>query len=457
MFIGERIYSSITRTSYTIFHTFKAGGQAEVAYATSDKSSMVFFIKRLLNIKYSSNKKVQKECLEFEKNRRNIYEKINVLTIEGASCTYVNDFFREGPFYYVVTVKIDGFNLQLDDISKYLTLGEKLFLLKTMVYSFYPLEQQKIIHGDIKPENFIIKRVNNHFVAKMVDLESSFMIDFPPEKGYVVGTEPYYSPELVNYNNENNTIGAEVLTTKSDIFSLGIIFYEVLAGKYPGKGKYVFEQIKDNECITYPTNWPKELSKLIKAMLHIDPQKRPNIETILNVLKGISNETLATNEIHPPYVKVEPTADHNAKVHIYSLQKDSKILYSLDGAKYIEYSEPIWITDDDIHLKLKVTKGNETSSVKYFRHIISASINRAEKVCRPTISIDNKIVTITCKTPSANIHYSIDGSLPTKSSPQYSSAFNIADNTTIKVIAYRKGMYCSDIVSLNSSSKIKIS
>lgn len=457
MVIGEKIYSSISRTTYTIFHTFKAGGQAEVAYATSDKSSMVFFIKRLLNIKYSSNKIVQKECLEFEKNRRDIYKKINALTVPGASCTYINDFFREGPFYYVVTAKIEGFDLRIEDVSKYLSLREKIFLLKTIVYSFYPLEKQKIIHGDIKPENFIIKRINDHFVAKMVDLESSFMVDNPPEKGYVVGTEPYYSPELVDYNNENNAVGSDVLTTKSDIFSLGIIFYEVLTGQYPNKDKYVFEQIKDNESIAYPTFWPKELTELIKAMLLLDPKGRPDIITILKVLKGILSEVVTINEIHPPYVKVEPTPDQNAKVHIYSLQKDSKISYSLGEAKYIEYSEPILISDDDIHLKIKVTKENETSRVKYFRHVVSASINRIGKVLRPTISVVNKIVTIACMTPNANIHYTTDGSLPTKTSPQYSSAFSIADNTTIKVIAYKRGMYCSDIVSLNSSSKIKIS
>ena len=460
MVVGEKIYSSFSRTTYTIFYAFKAGSQAEVAYATSDKSHKVFFIKRLLSIKYSSNKKNQEECLEFEKNHRIIYDKINSMTIEGASCTYINDFFREGSFYYVVTMKIDGFDLLISDISKYLTLSEKVLLCKSITYSFYPLEYNKIIHGDIKPENFILKRINNHFVAKMVDLESAFMVDSPPPKGYVIGTEPYYSPELVDYNTESNNVGSDVLSSKSDIFSLGIIFYEIFAGEYPvkaGCNDYIFEIIKKHHNIIYPSHWPEKLTKLIKSMLQLDPKYRPDILSILRILKNISSDTMPTNDIHSPYVKVSPTPDNNADVHICSLQSNCKVFYSLEGAKYIEYNKPFSISDDDLYLSIKVIKNENDYHPYYFEHIISVSTNRSGIVSRPTISVTNGIVTISCLTPNVDIYFTTNKSKPTKSSQKYQSTFTVPDNTTIKAIAYKKGMYCSDVVSLNSSSKIKLS
>ena len=45
MKIGDRIHSPLTGTTYTIYHTFKAGGQAEGGFATSDRSDKPYFVK----------------------------------------------------------------------------------------------------------------------------------------------------------------------------------------------------------------------------------------------------------------------------------------------------------------------------------------------------------------------------------------------------------------------------
>ena len=76
MQFGEIIYSSQTNTSYKILQPLKGGGQAEAAYASSNKSPKVFFIKRLLNIKYSEKDGLRERCRIFERERQDVYKKL---------------------------------------------------------------------------------------------------------------------------------------------------------------------------------------------------------------------------------------------------------------------------------------------------------------------------------------------------------------------------------------------
>lgn len=85
----------------------------------------------------------------------------------------------------------------------------------------------EVVHGDLKPENILLSQEKN---AKITDFSLSQQLDyfsgnFLREKS---GTLPYMSPEQVK---------GDVLDTRSDIFSFGVIFYEMLVKKLP----YPFE------------------------------------------------------------------------------------------------------------------------------------------------------------------------------------------------------------------------
>ena len=461
MEVGEKIYSNKSGVTYTVFYAFKAGGQAEVAYATSSHSREVFFIKRLLSIKYSTKSKyLMKQCEAFETQRNEIYRRINSKTLDGATCPVVFDFFRERTFYYVVSKRINGFSLSVSDVADYLSLDQKLFLCRTIAYSFYPLESQGIIHGDIKPDNFILRQKNGHLVANMVDLESSFLVSSPPEKGCIIGTEPYYSPELVLYNNESNEVDKSVLSTKSDIFSLGVVFYEILTGSYPripGADFYAFEVIRMKKNFSYPSSWPKELQTLISSMLSLEPEKRPSVLQVLASLKAIVADDKPVAGVHPPYIAIAPTPDGKSEVTVHQLQSNTHVLYSLEAAPYKKYERPFVIDDDDLSLDLKVTMNDRPSMTKVFSHQVSASIRRSGKVARPTVYVFSGTVKISCSTKDAAIYFTIDGRAPTKKSHRYTKPFAVPENTQIKVVAYKKGMHQSEPVSINSSSKIKMS
>lgn len=66
-----------------------------------------------------------------------------------------------------------------------------------------------------------------------------------------------------------------------------------------------------------------------------------------------------------------------------------------------------------------------------------AEIAKAQRTtcAKPAISCSENLVTITCATSGAEIHYTTDGSVPTKDSPLYSEAFAITEDTTVKAVA----------------------
>ena len=169
MNVGEKIFSNNTKQTYTVFQTLKAGGQSEVCFATSDKSKKIFFIKRFLSVKYSENPKFKLKWQKFEEERHNIYNLINSNTLPGSSCSYIYDFFRENTFYYVVTEKIEGFELCPLQLAECMPIEDRLFLFRIIVYSFLPFESNKIVHGDIKPENIFIEYVDNYPIARIID------------------------------------------------------------------------------------------------------------------------------------------------------------------------------------------------------------------------------------------------------------------------------------------------
>ena len=463
---GEQIFSDISGTTYSVLEHMQTSGQAEIAIAKSNKSSSLYIIKRLIAIKYSSKEPRLTKCLNFENDRKLIYKLINSKTMSGASCTPLIDFFRHKTFYYIVTEKIQGVSLNAKDVAKYISFNEKIFLLKVMAYSLLPLEEGGIIHGDIKPENFILKRVKNHFVVKLIDMESSYLISKPPLKGDLVGTEPYYSPETYLYNIYGNNYDSSSLSTKSDIFSLGIIFYEILFGRYPVSPdklehiNYVFELIMGGKGVYFPNGFNKTIKSLIKSMLDISPSQRPGILEILRILKSVEWQSCnQTCEIQQPHVIREIGLKGEVYIYIYSLQDDIDIYYSLNGSLYKIYKTPILINDDDIELTIKVVKCAEKRTEKIFTEIVSVTNHKQGKVERPMIIVKQGVVEFSSKTAGARIHYTLNGDTPSRKSPAYIAPFRIENNTEIKTIAVKCGMYNSSVNSVlaNSDSVIYLS
>lgn len=457
MKVGEKIYSNNSKQTYTVLQCFKAGGQSEVCFASSDKSNSVFFIKRFLNIKYSEKPKIKEQCINFENDKRKIYESINSLTLPGASCSYVFDFFREKTFYYVVTEKINGVELPCKRLAETLPIEDRLFLFRMIVYAFLSFERSNIIHADIKPDNIFIEFNNNYLTTRVIDFESAFFANEPPPRGFIVGTEPYYSPELASYNidNDKNTFAA--LSPKSDIFALGLILYELLTGCYPktSKNEYWYEAAKQGKKIEMRKEWSNALKNLLNSMLEVQPSRRPSIKDILLSLKKLDDVSFPVNSLTCPIVKVQRMDTKKALVCLYNLSKDTKLEFHVNKEDFSLYTGEFYIEDDDVDLYMKLISRDGAS--KLYHKIISVSENRHKKSKRPQIKIESGLVSMLHDSEDSKIYFTTDGTTPSIDSCLYIEPFYVAENTIIKAVAKVVGYNLSDPTIINSSSKIKMS
>lgn len=283
---------------YTILQDFVvAGGRSKVSFA--EKGGKEYFIKEFLAPKYpipespgSEKIKAQKRkaCEDFEKHQVELNKKIASKVSTGGNLVFAVDFFRYGTCYYKITEKVDTLSLSPKEISKF-DWESTLLIAKCICPSLRVLHGLDIVHGDLKPDNILIKKTSSGFSAKLIDFDDSYFSKNPPKKEDIVGTPEYYSPELGAYiTDEDDIIAPSTLTTKSDIFTLGIILCEYFTGSKPivDTGKTVWNSVANGRIPRFAKKLPDNIEKLINSMLLLEAEKRPTIEEVFDALKGKS-------------------------------------------------------------------------------------------------------------------------------------------------------------------------
>lgn len=138
----------------------------------------------------------------------------------------IYDVIREKDLTYIVMQYVDGQSLQaLIESAKAFSPPEIIAILKPVASALDYAHQNGIIHRDIKPANILIDKNEQPFLADfgVARIETSTLT----QAGTTVGTLSYMSPEQVK---------GETVDSRSDIFALGVILYELLTGKKPFAG-----------------------------------------------------------------------------------------------------------------------------------------------------------------------------------------------------------------------------
>ena len=297
---------------YTILKDFVvAGGMSKVSFA--EKGGKEYFIKEFLTPKYplpdspgSEKMKAQSRiaCEAFEKHHRELNRKIGTKVSLGGNLVFAIDFFRSGPCYYKVTEKIDTTSLTCEEISR-LPFEKILLIAKSVCHSIRILHNLNIVHGDLKPDNILIKRTSLGYSGKLIDFDDSYFSGNPPtDRESLVGTPEYYSPEQAAYiMDEDEEIPGSTLTMKSDIFTLGIILCEYFTGKkpmLPSDCGSTWMCVEKEKAFSYTKSIPSKIKNLIDRMLRKHPNERPAIDEVFEILKGMKASDL------PPETRPEP-------------------------------------------------------------------------------------------------------------------------------------------------------
>jgi len=149
------------------------------------------------------------------------------------------DFFEEDGQFFLVTEYVDG-----QDLSKLIKargqLREKdaLSILKDVLSGLEFAHTKGIIHGDIKPSNILIGKSG---IAKITDFGIAVLVG----RGGLISSPWYISPEQIMHPGQ--------LDLRTDIYSLGLVLYEMLAGAMPFDGETDFS-VQDQQLHAPPPN-----------------------------------------------------------------------------------------------------------------------------------------------------------------------------------------------------------
>ncbi len=135
-----------------------------------------------------------------------------------------------------------------------------------------------VIHRDIKPDNIFVRRVRGEDFAKVMDFGVAKLLSGEEEgltqEGMVPGTPEYMSPEQV--------LGKAVVNERSDIYSFGVVFYEMVTGLRPFKKETPMASAVSHLKESLPpfpddvaTNLPPGMADLIYSMTDRNWRKRP--------------------------------------------------------------------------------------------------------------------------------------------------------------------------------------
>jgi len=135
------------------------------------------------------------------------------------------------------------------------------------------VHDRKIIHRDLKGQNIFLTK--SDFV-KLGDFGIARVLSTTRENAKtMVGTPYYLSPEIIN---------GKAYSFKSDIWSLGVVLYEMCALKPPFDAQsltFLAMKIVKGQYSPVPTSFSRELKGLVSTLLQVDPLKRPNVNEIL--------------------------------------------------------------------------------------------------------------------------------------------------------------------------------
>ncbi|MCM1091293.1 MAG: serine/threonine protein kinase [Muribaculum sp.] len=196
-----------------IIKQFPRSGQKQVLLVKHNTYGIV-----VLKIVDCKNERVEREIrIVHENNFENVPRILEVGEYE----------YREQIGLYFYEEYIDGESLKIYLNGEKMDLAEAIKLTEQMLYTIVRLEEKRIVHRDIKPDNILHSKTGDWYlidfgIARALDMGSLTLTEAQ------VGphTPGYGAPELFQYTKKD-------IDSRADIFSLGVVVFEAVTGKHP--------------------------------------------------------------------------------------------------------------------------------------------------------------------------------------------------------------------------------
>ena len=267
---------------YEIIEELGTGGMGNV-YRAFDKKIDEEVALKLIKPEIAAERKT----IERFRNELKTARKIRHKNVCG-----VFDLQEEGKTLFITMEYVRGEDLKsFLHRSKELAIGTTISIARQVAEGLAEAHKLGVVHRDLKPNNIMIDKDGQ---AKIMDFGIARILGAKGAtgEGAIIGTPEYMSPEQVE--------GKEV-DPRSDIYSLGIILYEMSTGRTPFEGETPFSMAlkQKSEPPADPRRInpqvPEELGRLILRCLEKDRASRcPSAEAFLSDLAAVEKELLAT-------------------------------------------------------------------------------------------------------------------------------------------------------------------
>jgi len=187
----------------------------------------------------------------------------------------------EDGLYYFLMEFVDGTDLRHIIQTGELGTDETLTIVPQVCEALHYAHKKGIVHRDIKPENILIDKEGN---IKIADFGLARLLDRPAtaytltQVGQRMGTPHYMAPEQVQ--------GAHEVDHRADIYSLGVVFYEMLTGQLP-IGQFAPPSQKVQVDV--------RLDKVVLKSLAYEPERRyqhaSEVKTEVETISGVPTST----------------------------------------------------------------------------------------------------------------------------------------------------------------------
>ncbi|HEX6729628.1 MAG TPA: serine/threonine-protein kinase, partial [Pyrinomonadaceae bacterium] len=241
---------------YRIISKLGAGGMGEVYLAqdTSELSRTVAL--KILPAEVAKDK---------DRLQRFTQEARTVSNLNHPNILTVHEFGQTEAASFMATEYVDGVTLRQHLSNRRSKLADVLDLTIQIVAALNAAHEAGVTHRDLKPENVMIRR--DHIVKVLdfglakpttpasdgkVDSEAGTKVLVHTEPGLVMGTVSYMSPEQSQ---------GKGIDHRTDIWSVGVVLYEMIAGVVPFQGKDIHRQI-----IAIQEQEPAPFSQLVEGV-----------------------------------------------------------------------------------------------------------------------------------------------------------------------------------------------
>ena len=265
-----------------------------------------------------------------------------VTSLSHPNIVSIYDVENEGEFYYLILEYVEGMTLK-DYMIKNprIPIETIVHIAKQIAAGLSHAHQNGIIHRDIKPQNILM---NENLTCKITDfgIARAYGDTTLTQTNQMLGTVYYLSPEQARGN---------VATAQSDIYSLGILIFEMITGQIPFKGesavaialKHLQEELPDID--KYRENVPQSVKNIVLQATMKNPNERyisskelfDDLSTVLNP------ERLYENKYTGFKIPTQPVQNYNQTQYIDRKYNDAQYDYPEENT----YDEDDYYYEED--------------------------------------------------------------------------------------------------------------